>query len=135
MDIPAGYELRATRPADLDAVADVFIADDLEEAGRVVLDADFVRDEWSLAGFDLATDAWVVTDVGGTIVGYGQVMEEDPNLIDSWGVVHPGHRGRGPPRPPGAWHRVRASEPDRGAGLRAVGRAAGRSVPPLDQCW
>lgn len=95
MDIPTGYELRTPRRADLDAVADVFIADDIHEAGRVVLDAGFVHDEWSRAGFDLTTDAWVVTDGGGTIVGYGQVMEEEPTVVDSWGVVHPAHRGRG----------------------------------------
>jgi mycothiol synthase len=95
VDTPAGYGLRSPRPADLDAVADVFITDDLREAGRVVLDADFIRDEWSRAGFDMATDAWVISDALGKIVGYGQVTEEAPTVVDSWGVVHPEHRGRG----------------------------------------
>jgi len=69
MDLPVGYELRAPTPDDLDAVADALIASDLDDAGQVVLDADFVRDEWSRAGFDLSTDAWVVVDAAGAIVG------------------------------------------------------------------
>ena len=54
----------------------------------------FVRAEWSRLG-DLATDAWVAIDGAGAIVGYAQVTLEEPDLAQSWGVVHPGHRGRG----------------------------------------
>jgi hypothetical protein len=53
MELPAGYRLRAPAPGDLDAVAEVLIADELSEAGQVVLGTDFVRDEWSRVGFDL----------------------------------------------------------------------------------
>lgn len=74
MELPAGYRLRVPALGDLDAVADVLVADELEEAGRIVLGADFVRDEWSRAGFDLATDAWVVVDSPGTIAGYVQAI-------------------------------------------------------------
>jgi mycothiol synthase len=95
MGLPAGYRLRAPVPSDLDAVADVLVADELNEAGQIVLGADFVRDEWSRVGFDLATDAWVVADGAGTIVGYVQATEEEPAVVECWGVVHPGHRGRG----------------------------------------
>jgi mycothiol synthase len=95
MELPAGYRLRAPVPGDLDAVADVLVADELDEAGQIVLGADFVRDEWSRVGFDLATDAWVVADGAGTVVGYVQATEEEPAVVECWGVVHPGHRGRG----------------------------------------
>jgi mycothiol synthase len=95
MELPAGYRLRAPTPDDLEAAADVLVANDLEEAGQVVLDADFLRDEWSRVGFDLATDAWVVVDGAGAIVGYGQVAVEEPDIVESWGAVHPGHQGRG----------------------------------------
>jgi mycothiol synthase len=44
---------------------------------------------------DLATDAWVVTDCRGTIVGYGQVRLDQADAVESWGVVHPEHRGHG----------------------------------------
>ena len=95
MDLPSGYELRAPDKDDVDAVADVLLADHVDDAGQTVLDADFVREEWSRAGFDLATDAWVVIDGAGSIVGYGQVMREEPEVVESWGIVHPDHRGRG----------------------------------------
>jgi mycothiol synthase len=95
VDLPAGYELRAPAKDDVDAVAGILLADHLDDAGQTVLDADFVREEWSRADFDLANDAWVVMDGAGAIAGYGQVMREEPGVVESWGVVHPDHRGRG----------------------------------------
>jgi mycothiol synthase len=95
VELPAGYQLRPAELSDLDAVADVLIADELAEGGPVVLGASFVQNEWSRTGFDLATDAWVAADSAGTIVGYVQAMAEEPGTTDCWGVVHPGHRGRG----------------------------------------
>jgi mycothiol synthase len=95
MDLPAGYRLRAPTTDDLQAAAEVLVADDLDDAGQIVLDADFLREGWSRVDFQLATDAWVVVDGAGVIVGYGQAMREQPNLVQSWGIVHPEHRGRG----------------------------------------
>ncbi len=91
---PVGYELRAPAPSDMDAVAAVLIADELDDAGQIVLGADFVHAEWSRVG-DLATDAWVAIDDAEAIIGYAQVVLEEPDLADSWGIVHPEHRGRG----------------------------------------
>jgi mycothiol synthase len=76
-------------------VAEALTADELAEGGTVVLGTGFVRDEWSRAGFNLATDAWVITDGAGAIAGYVQAMAEEPGTTDCWGVVHPQHRGRG----------------------------------------
>ena len=95
MGLPSGYGFRAPVPADLDAVADVFIADDLDDAGEIVLDADFIRVVWNREDFDLATGAWVVVDPTGTIVAYGHVVLDAPDIAGSWGLVHPAHRGRG----------------------------------------
>ena len=95
MELPAGYRLRAPALGDLDAVADVLIADQLDEAGQIVLGVDFLRAEWSRVGFNLAADAWVVVDGAGVIVGYVQARPEELSLVECWGVVHPGHRGRG----------------------------------------
>jgi mycothiol synthase len=95
MDLPDGYQLRAPTSDDLEAVADLLIADDVEDAGEVVLGAEFVRDEWSRTDFDLASDAWVVADGAGTIVGYGRAMLEEPTIVDSLGIVHREHRGGG----------------------------------------
>jgi mycothiol synthase len=93
--LPDGFSLRAPTLDDLESVGEVLLADDLDHAGQSVLDADFLRQEWSREAFDLATDAWVVADGKATIVGYGQVMLEEPAVAESWGIVHPGHRGRG----------------------------------------
>ena len=125
MNVRAAYQLRAPTDDDLEPVADVVVADELDDAGQVTLGADFVRGEWSQAGFDLATDAWVAvydaTTVGGAVtverapavggettvdvtptvpggaavVGYAQALLEEPAVVFSWGVVHPEHRGRG----------------------------------------
>jgi mycothiol synthase len=95
VDLPAGYEFRSPTPDDLAPVSEVLIADQREDAVEPVLDADFIRQVWSRTGFDLAADAWVVTDGAGTIVAYGQVRREEPDVVESWGVVHPEHRGHG----------------------------------------
>jgi mycothiol synthase len=95
MDLPASYGFRPPLHDDLGAVADVLIAEDLDGAGQIVLDADFLRNRWRSAGFDLATDAWVVVDQAGAIVAYGHAMRDGPNVVESLGVVHPAHRGRG----------------------------------------
>ena len=96
MTLQAGYELRAPRPPDeLEAVAAVLLADELTDAGQITLGGDFVQGEWSRLGADLATDAWVAVDGEGSIVGYAQVLLEEPTVARSWGVVHPEHRGRG----------------------------------------
>jgi mycothiol synthase len=96
MDLPAGYDLRAPQPDELEAVAEVLAADQLADTGHVVLDADFLREAWRRgAAFDLSRDAWVAVDSAGVIVGYGQIKVEESGLAESWGVVHPKHRGRG----------------------------------------
>jgi mycothiol synthase len=96
MDLPDGYAFRAPMPDDLEPVADVLVAEQLASgATEAALDADFIRQVWSRTGFDLAADAWVVTDGAGAIIAYGQVDPEEPDLIESWGVVHPEHRGLG----------------------------------------
>jgi mycothiol synthase len=95
MNLPAGYELRAPTQDDLDGVAEVLIADDLDDAGQVVLDEHFLRAEWSHDDFDLSTDAWIVVDAAGAIVAYGHAMRHGPDVVESWGIVHPAHRGRG----------------------------------------
>lgn len=95
MDLPADFDFRAPTADDLDAVADVLLADQRADGVEPTIDAHFLRQIWGRPDFDLATDAWVVTDGDGTVVGYGQVRHDEPDLVGSWGVVHPGRRGRG----------------------------------------
>ena len=95
MDLPDGYAFRAPIREDLDAAAAVLIADDLDDAGEIVLDADFLLTGWNRAGFDLATDGWVIADTADAIVAYGQVVRDEASIVGSWGIVHPTQRGRG----------------------------------------
>jgi len=95
MGLPAGFTVRVPATDDLASVAEVFAADDIDDVGEVVLDADFIGGAWSRSGFDLATDAWVVVDDAGTIVAYAHAMRDGPDVVDSWGIVHPAHRGQG----------------------------------------
>jgi mycothiol synthase len=95
MEIPAGYVIRAPTEDDLEAAAAVLVADQLEDVGEVVLDADFLRNRWRHEGFKPARDAWLAVDPAGTVVGYAQATLEEPGVVGSWGVVLPGHRGRG----------------------------------------
>ena len=94
MRLPTAYHLRAPVEDDLLPVAEVLRADDLDDAGRVVLDVGFVRDEWDQTDFDLETDAWVAVDDLGAVVAYAQAIRAG-DKVHSWGVVHPDHRGHG----------------------------------------
>ncbi|HEX6399434.1 MAG TPA: GNAT family N-acetyltransferase [Actinomycetota bacterium] len=94
MNLSAGYGFRAPILDDLSVVVDVLAAASTADE-EPVLDAGFLRDEWARDDLALSTDAWVVVDEAGAIVGYGQAIREEPTLVDSWGVVHPEHRGRG----------------------------------------
>jgi mycothiol synthase len=95
MDLPAGYRFRAPTWDDVAAVAGVLVDDQLADGIEPTLDESFLREVWNRPDFDLSVDAWVVTDDDGTIVAYGQARLHEPNLVGSWGVVHPERRGRG----------------------------------------
>jgi mycothiol synthase len=95
MQLSAGYRLRAPTQDDFEIVADVLIADELDDGGQVVLGADFLQGSWSRPGFDLSTDAWVAVDGTGVVVAYAQARLVEPDVVESWGVVHPERRGRG----------------------------------------
>jgi mycothiol synthase len=95
MAVPSTYALRAPRPGDFPGVAAVLAADDLDDAGEVVLDEGFLRWQWERPGFVLGTDAWVAVDEHATVAAYGQLTRDDPDVVGSWAVVHPAHRGRG----------------------------------------
>lgn len=92
--LPEGYEIRAATLDDLDAVAAVMWAADIDVTGGSDLDADMIRDLWSSPSIDLALDAWVVTN-GDRIVAYAHVQEDGETRLKGWGDVHPDHLGRG----------------------------------------
>jgi GNAT superfamily N-acetyltransferase len=87
--------MRPASTADVDAIAELLLADDLEDTGQSVYDADFVRRWWGVPGFDPALDGWLVLSAGDIVVGFGNVLPEGDHRVKSWGVVHPRHRGLG----------------------------------------
>jgi mycothiol synthase len=95
--VPAfpGFRVRAAADGDFEAVAGILRADELDDAGRVTLGAEFLRNEWNEVGFDILTDAWVAVDGEGGVLGYGQARRTQPAEVESWGIVDPAHRGRG----------------------------------------
>ncbi len=95
MRLPDGFAFRSPTFDDVDAVADVHLADQLADGVEPTLDAYFIRQVWNRPGIDLATDTWVVTDAAGAIVAYGQAVQDEPGIVGSWGVVLPAYRGRG----------------------------------------
>ena len=95
MEPRTGYRFRAPVDDDLGGVVDLLRVDDPAEAGEPTLGEDFVRGAWSGSDFDRDADAWSVVGPSGELAGYGQITIEDADVIGSWGLVHPTHRGRG----------------------------------------
>ena len=95
MNLPTGFRFRAPTWDDVDGVAEVLLDDQRVDGVETTLDGFFLRQVWSRPGFELASDAWVVTDVAGRIIGYGQATRDEPDTVESWAVVHPEYRGRG----------------------------------------
>jgi len=95
MEPRGGYAFRTPTRRDLDAVGGLLAADQRAAGFSPTLGASFVEDGWDRPGFDQRADAWVVTHHASEVVGYGQVRREEPDVVGSWGVVDPDHRGRG----------------------------------------
>lgn len=95
MSLPDGYSFRTPTAADADAIGALFVAERDRHPQAPILDAHFIRETWTRAGFDLASDAWVVTDAAGAVVAYGHVRQEEDDAIGSWGLVRPDRNGLG----------------------------------------
>jgi mycothiol synthase len=83
-------EVRSPVPADAPAVLEVMSARDLADLGVIDYTLEDLREEWSLTEVDLASDAVVVEDHDGQIVGYA-IVRRPGALV----MVAPAHEGRG----------------------------------------
>jgi len=86
-----GFSLRPARWSDLEAVCaltkEVCI---LEGDVSFAATPEEMRREWQTPGFDLETDAWVVTDEAGHVVGYEEMFNRhDHSYLNGDGYVHP----------------------------------------------
>lgn len=95
MRLPAGYVARPATWDDLDDVVDVFKACDLADVGFADPVREHIVEEWRSTGYELSRDSCVVTTEE-VVVAYATVGGLDPSSsMETFGRVHPAHRGRG----------------------------------------
>ena len=90
-------ELRAARWADLEPVAQL-ILDVCTNDGdaTIAVSSEELRVEWETPGFNLETDAWVVTTADGRMVGYEEFVNKYAHAsLQGDGYVHPDFMGLG----------------------------------------
>jgi hypothetical protein len=93
----AGLELRAARWADLEPVARL-ILDVCTNDGdpTIAVMPKELKSEWETPGFNLETDAWVVTTSDGRVVGYEEFVNRYAHAsLQGDGYVHPDFMGNG----------------------------------------
>jgi mycothiol synthase len=97
LSLPVAFRLRPAQWADLEPVTqliyDVCLSDgDVAVASSV----DEMREEWEAPGFNLETDAWVVTTPEGRVVGYEELVNRYAHAsLRGDGYVHPDFMGKG----------------------------------------
>jgi mycothiol synthase len=94
---PKGYTTRPATWEDLASMVELFRQSDLVDWGEVDMTETSVRHDWESPHLDMSTDTWVVTADGRDgSVAYGSLLALDAHRqLETWGVVHPAHRGRG----------------------------------------
>ena len=96
-DLAPAFRLRTARWADLEPVAQL-ILDVCASDGdtTVALSPDDLREAWKSPQFNLETDAWVVTNAEGHVVGYEEFFNKyaHASLLGD-GYVHPDYMGNG----------------------------------------
>jgi len=97
LSLPEAFELRTAGWEDLEPVAQL-ILDECTAAGdpSIAVSADVLREEWKTPGFNLTTDAWVVTTEEGHVVGYEEFFNRYAHAsLRGDGYVHPDYLGHG----------------------------------------
>jgi mycothiol synthase len=92
---PSGYTVRSATWDDLDAVAKLLVAADLADLGEQDFSIEELKDDWRQPQLDMASDTWLVTSNGKASAYTWLLGRNSHRDLDSWGVVHPEHRGRG----------------------------------------
>ena len=95
--LEAGLRLRPAGWADLEAVAQL-ILDVCTNDGdpTIAVSVEELRDEWKSPGFDLESDAWVVTNPEERVVGYEEFVNRYAHAsLQGDGYVHPEFMGKG----------------------------------------
>ena len=91
------FMLRPAQWADLEPVAQL-ILDVCTSDGdpTIAVSPDDLKNEWKTPGFNLETDAWVVTTSDGRVVGYEEFVNRHAHAsLQGDGYVHPDFMGNG----------------------------------------
>ena len=97
LKLPVTFRLRNAQWADLEPVAQL-ILDVCTHDGdaTIAVPPEELRDEWETPGFNLETDAWVVTTSAGRVVGFEEFVNRYAHAsLQGDGYVHPDFLGKG----------------------------------------
>ncbi len=99
---PPGFTVRPAAWDDLAGVVEMFRRADTEDWGEVDMTETALREEWENPNLDLSHDTWIVREGradgsdDAVPVAYAYLDHVDRHRqLETWGVVHPSHRGRG----------------------------------------
>lgn len=95
MTLPEGYSVRPATESDLDAMVEVANAYDVEDLGLPDTAREHLADSWRETGFEAELDTWLVHGPDVALAAFGLVEPTPSDVLESFGRVHPGHRGLG----------------------------------------
>jgi len=92
-----GLSLQNAQWADAESVAQLILDVCIKDGDpSVATSLDELRNDWETPGFNLETDAWVVTNADGRVVGYEELYNQYAHAsLRGDGYVHPEFEGRG----------------------------------------
>ena len=90
--LPHGFVVRHPSMDDVEAVAELLQAFELDLHGQAETTLDDLRVEWQTPDFNLATDMWIVLSPEGKVVGEAEVDHQQHARLYSRVIVHPNYR-------------------------------------------
>jgi len=90
-----GYQVRRPTMDDVRTVGELLNVCDIAEYGEPDVTLDDLRTEWQAPTFHLDTDAWMVIDPEGRLVGYAEMGQRLHAKIYTYMRVLPSYAGRG----------------------------------------
>ncbi len=126
LELPDGFVARRLRPGDVQAVADLVAATELDVDGVVEIDVTDVQGDWERPSFDLASMA-VGVEHEGDLVGFGEVFIGRAEV-----EVHPAHRGKGIGTALQSWTSARARRDGRREVTQIVSDAHATAIAVLE---
>ncbi len=93
--LPPGFTIRPPTLDDIPMVNELIRTYYIANYGTSRATEEQLRTLWTIPGFQLATDAWVVISPEGTIVAYATVDTIDEKQFAMSGCLHPEYRNKG----------------------------------------